>query len=165
MTTIDEIDAHYARMEELPDLNLPSGRLPVDVMNPGTSRPENHRSAVGLPLVDQTRSVTISSNSARSSDGQEQRLDLSPLQGGVTVLEVPGMAPKTSNGQFQSRNFKPTDQGTRASNGVHLPASVDVASQNFHMPPIGTTTELPPARDVNAGDRKPGGLPTSVSIK
>lgn len=163
MTTLEEIDAHYSRMNNLPA--LPASRLPVDVLNPGTSRPENNPSP-GLPSVDQTMSVSIASASAVSSDGQGQRLDLAPLQGGVTVQEVKGMAPKNSNGQFQSRNYKPLDQGTRAAaSQAHLPTTVSVADQNLHVVPLQTTTELPPARDVKAGDRRPGGVPVSVTIK
>ena len=108
----------------------------------------------------------MASNSGASSDGQAQRLDLAPLQGGVTVIETKNLAPKSSNGQFQSRNFKPLDQGTKISSGVpHLPTSVNVSNQNFHVVPLEKTEERPPARDVKADDKKPGGVPISVSIR
>lgn len=162
MTTIEEIEAHYARMNMLAE--IPRPRASQDVTNPGTSRPENGKGP-GLPAIDQTMSVSISSNSARTSDGQEQRLDLAPLQGGVTVLEVPKMATRAFNGQFQSRNLKPIDQGTRTSVGAHSPVNVNVSKQNLHVVPLVEITGTPPARDVRPGDRKPGGLPTSVSIK
>jgi hypothetical protein len=163
MTTLAEIEAHYARMDVPP---LPSSSsLPVDVINPGTSRPENHLSP-GLPSIDQTKSVTIASASANSSDGQEQRLDLSPLQGGVTVLEVPRLSPNASDGQFQSKNLKQIDQGTSSSaSKAHLPVDVSVANQNLHLPPLGRTEERPPAHDVKAGDSRQGGAPTSVMIR
>ena len=163
MLTIEEIDAHYSRMANPPE--LPPSRLPVDVLNPGTSRPENIKGP-GLPLIDQTMSVSIASASAVSSDGQEQRLDLAPLQGGVNVVEVMGAAPKISNGQFQSRNYKPIDQGTSSSSSNnHMPTNINVADQNFHVVPLQRTTERPPARDVRAGENRPGGIPVSVSIK
>lgn len=163
MLTLEDIEAHYSRMDAPPELSRTS--LPVDVLNPGTSRPENHPRP-GLPSVDQTMSVTMASASVVSSDGQTQRLDLEPLQGGVTVVEVKNLAPKTSNGQFQSRNLVPLDQGTRSSSGgPHLPTNVNVSNQNLHVVPLEKTEERPPARDVKADDKKPGGVPISVSIK
>lgn len=53
-----------------------------------------------------------------------------------------------------------------ASTGRGLPADVNVCSQSSVMPSPETVAETrPPARDVSAEDRRPGGLPVEVMVK
>ena len=164
-TTKEDIEAFYASLAARTANPIPTRRHVMDVINPGTSRPESH-GGPGSLSVDQTMSTSMSSSSANISNGELQRLDLLPLQGGVTVTEEGRKIPRDFNGQFQHRNYKPLDQGTHTDTASpHLPVSVDVAAQNLHHPSIGTTFELPPARDVKADDKRPGGLPTSHAIK
>jgi hypothetical protein len=162
MLTLEDIEAHYARM------NIPEGEphahLPVDVTNPGTSRPETH-GGTGLQSIDQTMSVSISSNAGRTSDGQGQRLDLSPLQGGVNVTELPPLSPRSFNGEFQRKNRRQIDQGTMTSVGVKSPVDVNVSGQNLHRSPLVEVNGTPPAKDFRPGDKKLGGIPVSIAIK
>ena len=157
------LERHYAIMERSRPGVAPRRVHVMDVTNPGTSRPENH----GSPnvIVDQTRSVTSASASANSSDGQEQRLDLRPGQQGIGVTALPRLALRASDGQFQSKNLEPIDQGTQSSVGAPIARDVNVSKQNLHYAPLAFTEEKPPARDVKAGGWRPGGIPLSVMIK
>lgn len=155
---------HFALMDARMTAEVVAPRHHVmDVLNPGTSRPEEH-SRPPIP-VSMAVSISTSAHLTKNSNGDGQRLNLDPGQQGVSVLEVPRLSTRAYNGNFQHRNFKPIDQGTTKSAAAPLPTNINVASQNLHVAPLLHTLERPPAIDVKAGDRKPGGLPTSVAIR
>lgn len=78
----------------------------------------------------------------------------------------PSSAPLTSsNGELQLPASRQTEQSLPTGRG--LPANVDVSKQSLvrPSPPQEPTDSRPPARDVAAGNARPGGLPVNVMIK
>jgi hypothetical protein len=136
-----------------------------EVNNPGSSKPQEQ--GIRRMSVDQTMSVTMASSSSVNSDGQVQLPDRHAGSKGVTVSrEVVPI--KSSNGQYQSKNIFPVDQGMKVEEHPHgLAANVMADGQNaaMHSVDIAVTTPIATTHDGGRGHGKPSGLPRTVLIK
>ena len=163
LSIADMFSEHYAflaRQSTNQDQPLPPH---VDVYNPGTSNPAFHQRP--NTNLDQTTNASISSASAVNSDGQEQRLDLNPGGQGVGVIPIPMLAPLAFNGNIQTKALTHVDQGVQASVGAPPAIDVSISGQSFHVAPLETSVGTPPAKNVDAGKDKIGGLPHSFNIR
>lgn len=154
---------------ELPRIGQPLGARPspiVEVTNPSTVSPSNQQFVA--PTIDQTKKVTRTPGGIADSNGELQRLDLSPGQQGVNVTEQPMFLGSFRGERFHQMNLEPIDQGVR----VRIPAgsrnpvvNVNVASQNVSRPRPTRAIPLPRATTVDAGKANHAGLPTNHNIR
>ena len=99
------------------------------------------------------------------SDGPAAELDLSPGGQGVGVVAIPMLAPLAFTGEIQSKDLQHLEQGVQASVGVPPAVDVSVSGQSLHVAPLETSIGTSPARTVDAGKDRPGGLPASFNIR
>lgn len=72
------------------------------------------------------------------------------------------LSSSTGERQYPAARETPRTEST----GRGLPVNVDACSQSCVLPsPALVADTSPPARDVSAGARRPGGLPVEVMIK
>ena len=160
---IKRIEDAYWRMSRAPEAR--AWRPPANETNPGTSRPQD-QSLHALPLVDQTIKVTRSLGGTVDSDGRTQTLDRHHDDGVRAVSGAPMIA-RHFDGQAQRLNLLPVDQGVTSSIGTSPACDVDVSAQNLHVAPTSPLASIPNRMQMKdpAGQAPGRGVPVTVHIR